>query len=59
MRYWANFAHHGDPNRSGLSAWPGYDPEQRRRMYLDWPLNVRGEARAKCKFWQRQGISLK
>jgi para-nitrobenzyl esterase len=24
--YWANFAKHGDPNGTGLAAWPAYEP---------------------------------
>jgi para-nitrobenzyl esterase len=33
--YWANFARTGDPNGSGLPAWPRYESASRRVMHLD------------------------
>jgi len=34
MSYWTNFAKTGDPNGSGLPAWPKYSAASRERIYL-------------------------
>jgi para-nitrobenzyl esterase len=33
--YWANFAKTGDPNGTGLPAWPKYDPKSPRVLHFD------------------------
>jgi para-nitrobenzyl esterase len=33
--YWTNFAKSGDPNGSGVAAWPRYDPTRERYQILD------------------------
>jgi para-nitrobenzyl esterase len=33
--YWANFARIGDPNGTGLPAWPAYGKESYAVMHLD------------------------
>ncbi|KAM5137970.1 fatty acyl-CoA hydrolase precursor, medium chain-like [Mantella aurantiaca] len=51
MRYWANFARHGDPNGRDLVEWPLYDAKER---YLEINLKQRSSARLKeekIKFW--------
>lgn len=38
---WINFAHHGDPNHSGLPAWPKYSEENGANMLFDNHCEVR------------------
>lgn len=33
--YWSNFARTGDPNGSGLPAWPKFEPATRRVLHFD------------------------
>jgi len=35
MGYWVNFAKKGDPNGSGLPAWPAFDAKSQQAMVLD------------------------
>ena len=35
MSYWSNFARTGDPNGSGLPAWPKYQTTDREVQHLD------------------------
>ena len=49
---WARFAATGDPNGSGLPAWPAYDPV--RDSTLDWDtpaIAVDGIRTSSCDFW--------
>ncbi|KAM5125566.1 fatty acyl-CoA hydrolase precursor, medium chain-like [Mantella aurantiaca] len=51
MRYWANFARHGDPNGPGLSPWPRYNQTEE---YLQIALKQSAARRLraeKLKFW--------
>ncbi|KAM5127478.1 fatty acyl-CoA hydrolase precursor, medium chain-like [Mantella aurantiaca] len=51
MRYWANFARHGDPNGPGLSPWPRYNETE---DYLQFALKQSPTRRLraeKLKFW--------
>jgi para-nitrobenzyl esterase len=34
-RAWIAFAHHGDPNHDGLTAWPAYNAADRPTMHFD------------------------
>lgn len=43
--YWAQFAKTGDPNRSGLPAWPAYDEASRRVLEIGDELRVRSRFR--------------
>ena len=49
---WARFAATGDPNGTGLAAWPAYDPARDLTLVWDDPASavdgVRSEA---CDFW--------
>lgn len=55
QRYWINFAGTGDPNGSGLVAWPKADS---RLSYLDFtsngPVAKSGLRRAACKLFKRK-----
>uniref|UniRef100_A0A8D0E298 Carboxylesterase type B domain-containing protein n=1 Tax=Salvator merianae TaxID=96440 RepID=A0A8D0E298_SALMN len=51
MKYWANFAHHGDPNGEGLMEWPRYDLDE---QYLELNLKQRKAEKLKksrVDFW--------
>jgi para-nitrobenzyl esterase len=40
---WVHFAHHGDPNHSGLPRWPAYTAEKRATMVFDDRCEVRSD----------------
>jgi para-nitrobenzyl esterase len=40
-RPWLQFARRGDPNHSGLPAWPIFTEDKRATMYFDTPCAVR------------------
>ncbi|XP_053126357.1 carboxylesterase 5A-like [Hemicordylus capensis] len=53
MKYWANFAHSGNPNGEGLVEWPAYNAEE---QYLE--LNLKQKVSKKLKekrveFWTK------
>jgi para-nitrobenzyl esterase len=43
-RYWVNFARSGNPNGSGLFAWPAYTNADDKVLYLGDPISVGGVA---------------
>jgi para-nitrobenzyl esterase len=45
--YWTTFAKTGDPNSSGLLAWPRYSPDNDAHLVLAAPLRA-GSALAKA-----------
>jgi para-nitrobenzyl esterase len=54
VRYWANFAKHGDPNSSHLPLWPQYDPAADQFQSLNTPAVSTESTFAadhKCAFW--------
>ncbi|XP_031192964.1 carboxylesterase 4A isoform X3 [Mastomys coucha] len=53
MKYWANFAHTGDPNDEKLPYWPRFDKDEK---YLQLDFNTRVGVKLKEKkmaFWRR------
>jgi para-nitrobenzyl esterase len=40
---WANFAHTGNPNHSGIPHWPAYDKSQRSTMLFNTPCVVKDD----------------
>ncbi|KAM4748567.1 acetylcholinesterase isoform 1-T2 [Rhinophrynus dorsalis] len=58
MRYWANFARHGDPNEGNdahQQRWPLYNGSEQRYIALDNkpPQNLQGIRVQTCIFWNR------
>lgn len=54
LGYWTRFAATGDPNGSGLPAWPRYDAS--RDTYLDIAAKItagEGLRTRECDFWER------
>lgn len=53
MKYWANFAHTGDPNDRELPYWPRFDKEE-KYLQLDFDTRVGVKLREKqMTFWRR------
>ncbi|XP_020845084.1 cocaine esterase-like [Phascolarctos cinereus] len=53
MSYWANFAHHGDPNGADLIHWPLYDQKE-EYLELNLQLSVGNSLRKdKWEFWTK------
>ncbi|XP_036604071.1 cocaine esterase-like [Trichosurus vulpecula] len=53
MSYWANFAHHGDPNGADLIHWPVYDQKE-EYLQLNLELSVgKSLKRDKFEFWTK------
>ncbi|XP_072502323.1 cocaine esterase-like [Notamacropus eugenii] len=53
MSYWANFAHHGDPNGEDLLHWPVYDQKE-EYLKLNLQLSVgKSLKREKFEFWTK------
>jgi para-nitrobenzyl esterase len=50
--YWTNFAKSGDPNGSGLPAWPRFDPKNPAVQILDTAVSTATtDMPEKCGFW--------
>jgi para-nitrobenzyl esterase len=59
IRYWTNFAAHGDPNGAGLPPWPAYEPGGQQVMTFGADtVSADGglHDRAQCGFWAEQGF---
>lgn len=58
IKYWTNFAAHGDPNGDGLPAWPKFTSSSPQYMTFRTD-RVAADATFrdvhKCKFWSEQG----
>ncbi|XP_068941913.1 cocaine esterase-like isoform X2 [Petaurus breviceps papuanus] len=53
MSYWANFAHHGDPNGGDLFHWPVYDQKE-EYLQLNLQISVgKNLRRDKWEFWTK------
>jgi para-nitrobenzyl esterase len=56
MGYWANFASQGNPNGSGLPAWPGYTDQEDATLSLEaQPRIVHGLKKDNCELWNSLG----
>jgi para-nitrobenzyl esterase len=52
--YWTGFAIKGDPNGSGLTAWPAYDNVTDQHLVLkNQPSVGSGLSKSDCDFWDR------
>ena len=52
---WINFARKGDPNHSGLPAWPSFNPDQRPTMVFDTKCEVKNDPDRELRLLMRQG----
>ncbi|XP_008837357.1 pyrethroid hydrolase Ces2e-like isoform X2 [Nannospalax galili] len=53
MKYWANFAQHGNPNGEGLPHWPVFDQDE-QYLQLDIQIAVGGALKAcRMQFWTK------
>ena len=53
VKYFANFAHNGDPNGFDLPDWPKWTPEVERTQLLDLKISTSRDSgiNRKCEFW--------
>ncbi|CAH6777953.1 pyrethroid hydrolase Ces2e [Phodopus roborovskii] len=53
MKYWANFARHGNPNSKGLPTWPMFDHDEKYLKLDIQPSVGRAPKAGKLQFWTR------
>ncbi|XP_021487314.1 acylcarnitine hydrolase-like isoform X2 [Meriones unguiculatus] len=53
MKYWANFARHGNPNSEGLPYWPVFDHEEQYLQLDIQPAVGRALKTGRLKFWTK------
>lgn len=53
MKYWANFARHGNPNSEGLSYWPVMDHDQQYLQLDTQPAVGRALKARRLQFWTK------
>lgn len=56
MTYWTNFAKAGNPNGTGLPAWPNYDDEGYPLLHLDAVITSGPDARRNRYLFLQQGM---
>lgn len=56
VKYWSNFAHHGDPNGRGLPRWPSTDKYGRAIVLSPDQISITRLAEDRnCSFWSKLG----